>query len=96
MGNHQSQQAFAHPVLKQPSQLSIIIPALNEQSEISQAIKSTKVIGSESQPEVIVVDGGSKDDTTSVASSHTDVQVLCVPEGGRGKQLNEGVLSRLT
>lgn len=95
MGNHQSQ---AQNVTKQrsqlhhPAQLSIIIPTLNEQSCISQAILSTEVCGSATQPEVIVVDGGSKDCTRTVAASHASVQVISVPEGGRGLQLNAGTL----
>eukprot|EP00892_Ulva_mutabilis_P006707 jgi/Ulvmu1/4408/UM002_0133.1 len=93
MGNHQSRPRGYKPViptLHHPSQLSIIIPALNEQSCISQAIRSTNIQGTTTQPEVIVVDGGSKDCTRSIAGTHTGVRVLCVPEGGRGVQLNAG------
>lgn len=95
MGNQQSQArhvAEQRSQLHHPAQLSIIIPTLNEQSCISQAILSTEVRGSASQPEVIVVDGGSKDCTRTVAASHARVHVVSVPEGGRGLQLNAGTL----
>lgn len=94
MGNHHSQRQKLTQErfrLHHPAQLSIIIPTLNEQSSISQAIQSTQVGGSATQPEVIVVDGGSKDRTRTVAASHAGVRVLSVPEGGRGLQLNRGM-----
>jgi glycosyltransferase involved in cell wall biosynthesis len=46
------------------------------------------------QPEVIVVDAGSNDQTCVLASRQPGVKVLQVP-GGRGAQLNVGVTTFL-
>ena len=67
-------------------QLSIIIPALNEE----KLIERTLLVVKERTPEaeVIVVDGGSSDATVALARKH--VQVLSAKRG-RGGQLNAGV-----
>jgi len=63
--------------------ISVIIPTLNEQESLPAAIES---VGSTSKTEVIVVDGGSEDDTRRVAlelgARLTDAQK------GRGTQMN--------
>lgn len=61
----------------------------NEESHIEKAIQSVNVPGTDTQPQIIVVDAGSNDKTCSIARSHPGVKVLQVP-GGRGAQLNEG------
>ena len=63
----------------------------NEEAHIERAIQSVRVPGVDMQPEIIVVDAGSTDKTYAVASRHSGVKVLQVP-GGRGSQLNEGLL----
>jgi len=65
---------------------SVIIPALNEAHRISQAISSVRSIDPSS--EIIVVDGGSTDDTVSVAEQ-MKVCVLSF-QRGRGAQCNAG------
>src|SRR5712691_8546352 len=67
------------------SQLSIIIPTLNEEKLIERTLVAVK----ERAPnaEVLVVDGGSSDATVALASKH--VRVLSAKRG-RGGQLNAG------
>lgn len=62
----------------------------NEEAHIDRAIQSVHVPGADIQPEIIVVDAGSTDNTCSIASRHARVKILQVP-GGRGAQLNEGL-----
>ncbi len=67
--------------------ISIIIPALNENILIKELLCSLKKI-IDSQTEIIVVDGGSKDNTVEIASKHAH-QVF-VTEQGRATQMNYG------
>lgn len=67
--------------------ISIIIPALNESLLLQKLLCSLNEI-IDSQTEIIVVDGGSKDNTVKIASKHTR-QVL-VTEQGRASQMNYG------
>lgn len=69
--------------------LSIIIPTLNESATIgvllSQLLHSLKDV----DHEIIVVDGGSQDDTVNVAKSLID-QVIISSQKGRAIQMNTG------
>ncbi len=65
--------------------ISIIIPALNEASNISATLATTHSV---STAEVIVVDGGSADDTVAVAESF-GAKVL-LTQAGRARQMNAG------
>lgn len=65
--------------------VSVIIPALNEEASIVAAIQSARDAGA---TEVIVVDGGSSDQTAALAQS-TGAQLLTRPPG-RAAQLNAG------
>ena len=66
--------------------ISIIIPVLNE-AEIIQPILNE--LHRSSQVEIIVVDGGSQDNTVAVAIQ-TGVKVISVPQKGRAAQMNAG------
>jgi rSAM/selenodomain-associated transferase 2 len=66
--------------------VSIIIPALNEADSIKQTLRAVRAFGKSA--EIIVVDGGSVDETIAIAESY-DVLVLHSPRG-RGTQLHEG------
>lgn len=65
--------------------VSIIIPALNEASRISQAVITAKRTAA---TEVIVVDGGSRDDTVTMAVDAGAEVVVSRP--GRAHQQNAG------
>jgi len=65
--------------------LSIVIPTLNEGPRLKRTLDS---IGRPPDTEVIVVDGGSRDETVSVAERWGAKIVSCGP--GRGIQLNAG------
>ena len=65
--------------------LSIIIPVLNEASTIASTLEH--VLTLEGDYEVIVVDGGSADDTVVIASRYARV---LRSERGRGSQMNVG------
>ena len=67
-------------------EISVIIPALNEEEQIVDAILS---VGSEA--EIIVVDGGSSDSTVEVAE-RLGAKVV-VSERGRGLQMDEGAMA---
>ncbi len=66
--------------------ISVVIPTLNEASFILQTIEAAKT----NHVEIIVVDGGSTDETRELAIK-AGVKVIQSPRG-RGRQLNEGAL----
>ncbi len=66
-------------------QIAVIIPALDEAPHIAAAIASARAPGVR---EVIVVDGGSSDDTAAIARQHAE-RVLSAPPG-RAVQMNAG------
>jgi rSAM/selenodomain-associated transferase 2 len=67
------------------SRISIIMPVLNESANLQRAIDSTQP---SDNIEVIVVDGGSTDDTCQVAAA-CGIKVIASPPG-RSKQMNLG------
>jgi len=67
--------------------ISIIIPVLNEAGHLEEVLKQALGFQDE-ELELIVVDGGSNDDTVAVAKRHTG-QVV-VSDRGRAKQMNAG------
>jgi rSAM/selenodomain-associated transferase 2 len=66
-------------------EISIIIPALNEEDSIREILDSLQKFD---DAEIILVDGGSTDATVSIAESY-DVKILHAPRG-RGSQLKFG------
>lgn len=69
----------------QSAKISIIIPVLNEANNITKTVELAQTAA---DVEIIVVDGGSKDETISIAKS-LGVKVLSSPLG-RAVQMNAG------
>jgi rSAM/selenodomain-associated transferase 2 len=69
-------------------QLSIIIPVLNESASIHKNLQYLRTITSSITTELIVVDGGSTDNT--MALSETDADKVIQTEKGRSIQMNTG------
>ena len=65
--------------------ISIIIPVLNE----AAIIQSTLMRLPQPELEIIVVDGGSQDDTVAIARS-TGIKVITVAQKNRAAQMNAG------
>jgi rSAM/selenodomain-associated transferase 2 len=70
------------------AKISIIIPAINEAGNIKEAIATTQ---DSINIEVIVVDGGSSDDTVAIAQS-LNVKVIS-SSPGRAVQMNAGAVA---
>lgn len=71
-----------------PPSISIIIPTLNEAEHLRMALASAR---SQVKVEIIVVDGGSSDDTLELAM-RSGVRLLTTT-GGRARQINAGALA---
>ncbi|MFC1757211.1 TIGR04283 family arsenosugar biosynthesis glycosyltransferase [Planctomycetota bacterium] len=67
--------------------VSVVIPALNEAANIQAAVESAAVSGAF---EVIVVDGGSTDQTRAIAESISEKVKVLVSSPGRATQQNAG------
>ena len=70
-----------------PSGLSIIVPVLNEARQIVWRLRALAALRA-AGAELIVVDGGSSDDTVMLATTHCD-HVIAAPLG-RAAQMNAG------
>ena len=68
------------------SEYSIIIPTLNEEDNIQRLLQHLKSF--KKDKEIIIVDGGSGDNTLKLAESFG--VKICKSPPGKGKQLNEG------
>lgn len=68
--------------------ISIIIPVYNEADQIVKTIVRTRQASTEHLSEIIVVDGGSEDDTVAAAKAE-GVKVIKCPKG-RARQMNCG------
>jgi rSAM/selenodomain-associated transferase 2 len=70
--------------------VSVIIPTLNEQAVLAKTLAHTAELGFD---EIVVVDGGSEDETVAIAQTlcpHlTGARVITAPQG-RARQMNEG------
>ncbi|TAG70257.1 MAG: glycosyltransferase, partial [Burkholderiales bacterium] len=69
-------------------QFSVIIPVLNESPRIEKLLASLRKQTSSFEAEIIVVDGGSEDDTLQRARAHCDHAVQSTR--GRARQQNFG------
>lgn len=69
--------------------VSAIIPTLNEAENIGQMVRQLKTHGGSYLTDLIVVDGGSQDDTVEIAQA-AGATVLTAPRRGRAAQMNYG------
>lgn len=69
--------------------ISIIIPVFNEEEYIGPLVSYLLLQGNGMVKEVMVIDGGSTDDTTGIAD-RTGAKVIKSPEAGRAFQMNYG------
>jgi rSAM/selenodomain-associated transferase 2 len=70
--------------------ISIIIPVLNEEKSIAKLLDYLLEISNpELINEIIVVDGGSQDETTEIVKKYPKVKIVDSPKG-RAKQMNFG------
>ncbi len=67
--------------------ISIVIPALNEAQQIEQTLLPLQPLRAQGA-EIILVDGGSEDDTVGRATPHIDR--VCHAGRGRARQMNAG------
>jgi rSAM/selenodomain-associated transferase 2 len=67
--------------------LAVVIPVLDEAARIGRRL--AELSAQEGVAEIVVVDGGSRDDTAAVAAATPGVRVRAAPRG-RGTQLNAG------
>ena len=67
-------------------EISIVIPTLNEEENIENLLQQLSEI--DLAKEIILVDGGSEDQTTTIAQSYADS--IISSEQGRGHQLSRG------
>ncbi|MFK7931891.1 MAG: TIGR04283 family arsenosugar biosynthesis glycosyltransferase [Saprospiraceae bacterium] len=69
--------------------VSAIIPTLNEADNIGQMVRHLSACGGDALHELLVIDGGSTDDTVKIAEA-AGATVLVAPEKGRAAQMNYG------
>ena len=65
--------------------LSVIIPVLNEEKTIAQTLEHLQ----KTAVEIIIVDGGSTDNTVEIAQN-MGIKTILSPEPGRSNQMNTG------
>lgn len=80
---------FVSPGYGYLQSLSIIIPVLNEEDRLRDCLESI-VLPRDVQAEIVVIDGGSSDDTPLIARSDRRVKLITA-DRGRGIQIAEGV-----
>ncbi|KAA3436929.1 TIGR04283 family arsenosugar biosynthesis glycosyltransferase [Rufibacter hautae] len=69
--------------------LSVIVPTYNEADQVGQTIQQIRAAAGKHEPQILVVDGGSTDDTVRLAEAHGAV-VITSARKGRGAQMNIG------
>jgi glycosyltransferase involved in cell wall biosynthesis len=69
--------------------ITAIIPTLNEEKYLPQCLKSLRNQSSDQSVEILVIDGGSVDQTVSIAKNYAD-QVLMKPNAPVGAARNLG------
>jgi rSAM/selenodomain-associated transferase 2 len=75
---------------RQPATISVVVPVLNEARSIVSFLQSVRD-ACDHATEIIVVDGGSNDDTPLLAAAHCDH--VAVSAKGRAVQMNVGAMA---
>ncbi|MFB2937808.1 TIGR04283 family arsenosugar biosynthesis glycosyltransferase [Aerosakkonemataceae cyanobacterium BLCC-F154] len=73
------------------SDISIIIPTLNEASCLGRTLRNLSLLDPPAK-EIIIVDGGSKDETIAIAEA-ANVRVITCEKRGRSRQMNQGAIA---
>jgi rSAM/selenodomain-associated transferase 2 len=68
--------------------VSVLIPTLDEELELPRLLAELGALPG--RWEIVVVDGGSRDATTTLARAHTPAPIVLDARGGRAAQLNAG------
>jgi hypothetical protein len=68
--------------------LSIVVPVLNEAAALPALLDRLAALPG--RTEVVVVDGGSTDDTEQLARAHPSAPIVCATPAGRARQMNCG------
>lgn len=82
-------RSAAHPgtfKMSFPETISVVIPTLNEEKELSETLRRVRTVPE--AREIIVADGGSSDATLEIAEGNGCAAVASRP--GRGRQLRHG------
>jgi len=74
--------------------ISIIVPTLNEANAIKNTLLPLQPLRVARQIEIIIVDGGSSDNTLTIATPLSDQQLTCAT--GRALQMNAGAAQATT
>lgn len=74
----------------QTMNISVIIPTYNEAAHIGRLIQRLKEAGHPAVTEIIVVDGGSRDETTHKSLEAGATLAVVAPRRGRPAQMNHG------
>ncbi|MGE0639049.1 MAG: TIGR04283 family arsenosugar biosynthesis glycosyltransferase [Thermoanaerobaculia bacterium] len=82
--------AFARPGVRDDATLSVIVPVLDEAGRLGEQLDRLR--GLAGIDEIVVVDGGSSDESVAIASARPGVRVLHSPRG-RARQMNRGAAS---
>ena len=76
-------------------EISVVVPVLNEAATLSRVLTELQALDLgdlELNKEIIVVDGGSSDDSIRIASSFRGVRLITLPRGtGKGEAMRAGM-----
>lgn len=74
--------------------VSIVVPCLNEEEKISKVLENLinlNLNNLDLEKEIIVVDGGSQDNSIQICKNFRDIKVYSLKGKGRGESINYGI-----